>query len=67
MAGTVPQLIKEPEPVTISTKKQIDKEAERLGWNNKLDPNSVKFQLILEQLEERFPNYNFQANQIESD
>ena len=67
MAGTVPQLIKEPEPVNIATKKQIDKAAKDLGWNNKLDPDSIKFQLILEELEKRFPNYNFQANQIESD
>jgi hypothetical protein len=61
------ELRKEAQPVNIATKKQIDKAAKDLGWNNKLDPNSIKFQLILEELEKRFPNYNFQANQIESD
>ena len=67
MAGTVPQLIKEPEPVNIATRKQIDKAAEDLGWHEKIDRFSVKYQLILEQLEKRFPNYNFETNQIESD
>jgi len=61
------ELRKEAQPINIATKKQIDKEAERLGWDDKINPKSVKFQLILEELEKRFPNYNFEANQIESD
>jgi len=67
MAGTVPQLIKAPQPVNIATRKQIDKAAKDLGWNEKIDRFSVKYQLILEELEKRFPNYNFETNQIESD
>ena len=55
----VPQDEYKQEQVKIANKKEIDKEAKRLGWNDKIDPTSIKFQLIKEQLEKKFPNYNF--------
>ena len=47
------------ETVDVATKEDINKAAKRLGFNDKVKPNTAKFESIRKKLEQEFPFYNF--------
>jgi hypothetical protein len=47
------------ETVDFATKEDINKAAEKLGFNDKVKPGTAKYEAIRRRLEEEFPFYNF--------